>query len=155
MQKKTIRKDDIRARLIVHGLPEMKGRGFSSFKEGLEDGVYIKIGPRTSINHIKEYLRTNGKRVRDAQRLFLKVTKVPLAKKPKLHGNFKRDNWIASLSEWSRSELKSFGGVGQTKYAMISHLMRLIGYNKGIMNPDIVKMAIQRRRKMIKASASE
>lgn len=128
-----------------------KGRPFLSFKKEIEDGVYIKIGAKSSGNLIKEYLNKNGALIKSAQEHYLSLKKIPKDKKHKSYPNFERDNLIVGLSRYKISSLRNMGGLGRTKEEVLASLMRHIGYNKSLMTTSIVKTVIQRRRKMLKA----
>lgn len=123
--------------------------------EVLEDGVYIKIGAKSSINLVKDFVAHNSKLIKSAQEFYLGNVNVSHATKFKPHNNFKRDNLITALCQYSTKDLRKIGAVGRTKEALIADLMKKLGYNKGIMNSGIVKSVIQRRRRMIKAIASK
>ncbi len=127
----------------------MDGKPF--LRENLENGVYIKIGPRTSVEQIKAYLVKNRPVITSAQKLIFDGKQIPLARKPKLYRNFKRDRNIAILARYSKKTLHEFGGKGNTKEEVIADLLKQTGFNKGILNSGVVKMVIQRRRKMIRA----
>ena len=132
------------------------GRLALSHKEVLDDGVYIKVGPNTPIIHIKEYIENHTSLIKSAQKLFVNISKIRLPKKQKTHSNFERDRLIVSLSHMSVENLRKMGAIGQTKDVLIAHAMReQFDYNKGIMNLEVVKSVIQRRRKMTKALLSE
>lgn len=131
------------------------GEPIFSYKKEMVDGVYVKIGPKTSTTQLKSYLRSKGAFIKAAQNLYREMIKTPLAKAPKLHPNFERDNLIAAYSLASKKMLEERVGFGNTKEELIARLMREMGYNKGIMTSSVVKTVIQRRRKMIKASRTK
>lgn len=120
-------------------------------KDGLEDGVYIKIGPKTSIKQIKEFLDAKSSGIRDAQKFFLDMTKPTLVQKLKLHPNFARDNMIIWLNRLDKEALEEIGGFGNTKEAVIANVVRDITNKKKIVNSGVVKTVIQRRRIMARA----
>lgn len=119
-------------------------------KEKLQDGVYIKIGPKTSIIQFKNYLNMNSKWIKAVQKHFLEMTKPPLVKHVKSHPNFGRDNMIVWLNRLSKKELEEdMGGFGNTKEAVIASIIRDITKKK-IINSGIVKTVLLRRRRAVK-----
>lgn len=117
-------------------------------KAGIKDGVYIKIGPKTSIKQIKEFLDAKSARIRDAQRFFLDVTKPVLVQKLKSHPNFARDNMMVWLNRLDKKALEEIGGFGNTKEEIIANIIKDVTNHKKILNSGVVKTVLQRRRKM-------
>ena len=120
-------------------------------KEKLKDGVYIKIGPKSSIKHLKEFLQSNSKLIKSAQGHFIDMTKPSLVKKIKAHPNFSRDNMIIWLSRLDKETLEEIGGFGNTKEEVIANVVRDVTNKKKIVNSGVVKTVIQRRRTMARA----
>ena len=119
-------------------------------KEPVEDGIYIKIGPYTPIDHIKEFVGEKSEMIKKAQELFRAKEKLPPPKKIKLHGHIRRDNMIHALNDFSSKELREFGVQGTYKEQLIGYLMEKLGFS-GVINGGVVKSVLQRRRKMMRA----
>ena len=120
--------------------------------KNIEDGVYIKIGPHTPIQTIKQYIQDKKSLIRSAQELFAKSRKIPKPGKQKWQKNFERDDRIMSLNELSNKELRPLTPdlrPNAYKEERIAEIMTNLGW-QGV-NSGVVKTVIQRRRKMIKA----
>lgn len=124
---------------------------YSEFKvEIFDDGVYIKIGPYSPIDQIKKYILSNSSLIKSAQKGYRLRENLSSQKKFKLYKNFNRDRDISIVNGFGTKELRESGAVGTYKHDLIANLMKKIGY-KGVLNGEIVKIALQRRRKMTKA----
>ncbi len=118
---------------------------FSGSKE-ISDGVYIKIGPFTTKDLLKNFIDERKKLIKEFQDLFMALNGISKIKKPKNSDNFKRDLMILALDEYSKKEIEEYFGIkADYKETAISLLMNEMGI-KGV-TQSIVK-SVKKRRKM-------
>ena len=123
---------------------------------GINDGVYIKINPSASIDSVTKYIKDNKSHIRWVQENFRLLENIPV-KKLKIHKDFKRDDLIVFLYGLDKKELEGFEGVGRgvkggDKENLIAIMMNERFGFKGV-TTEMVRIVIQRRRKMIKATS--
>lgn len=131
---------------VIDGKP-----AFSS-KEIIEDGVYIKIGPYSSVDSIKEFVDKKNSLIKSVQEIFLLSKKLPTSIKLYNSPNYERDNWIEFLNSWSKEHLKKFAekhgyqgtGYGAYKEALIAFIVTKMGDK---VTAETVKVALHRRKK--------
>lgn len=126
------------------------GKKICTSSPELDDGVYIKIGSYSPINHIKKYVENNASLIRDAQAYWSLGKENLPPKKLKVHKNWGRDKDILFFNLYTKEELKKHGVRGTYKEDMIAEIMKQCGY-RGVMNGLVVKTVIQRMRKMTNA----
>ncbi len=117
---------------------------------GMRDGIYLRIGAFDSINQILKMVDIKKEIIRSAQNIFSAVQKLPKPPKPKNRKNFARDGLIVNLNKLNKTELRLRGG-GDFRYKekQIAQILKTLGFSKA--TPEMVKVTLQRRRKMTKA----
>lgn len=115
------------------------------FLSGIEDSVYIKIKPFSTIDSIIKYIQKNKSLIRESLNKFADIKRLAKPKKIKISSHFKRDLLITQLNEYSKKQIEDFVGI-KTSYKdkSICLLMKKMGIN-GI-TESIVKTVKQRRR---------
>ncbi len=119
-------------------------RRFPSGK--IEDGVYIKIGPYSSIDSIKKYVTRNTKLIKENQKVFLYSKNLPPSIKLYSSKNYERDTKIELFNQFTKQDLKDFGVDKIYKEEQIAFIMNnKYGYKE--VDDNIVKIALHRRRR--------
>ena len=116
---------------------------FSSKK--MEDGIYIKIGPHSSIQNIQKFLSKKSSLIKSYQDAFLRIKKSPQGLKLYSSKNQGRDEFIQHLSETTRLERIELGAKKDYKEEQIAYLMKKVGCKN--MTAEKVKIILHRRRK--------
>jgi len=117
---------------------------FAPFKE-ITDGVYIKIGPFSTIDNINKYIDHNRDLIRSALNLYIKSEKIKKPKGIKGSPKFERNSLIIGLNKYSKKEIEKYFQVkADYKYMAIVSLMKEAGY-AGVTD-EIVRAVIQRRK---------
>jgi hypothetical protein len=115
-------------------------------KEKIRDGIYIKIGPYSSIDSIKKYIIKNTKLIKEIQEGFLLSKKLPLSFKLYSSKNHNRDTKIERLNSFTKQDLKElFCMNNEYKESQIACIMNRWGYKE--VDDKIVKIVLNRRRK--------
>ncbi len=111
----------------------------------IEDGVYIKIKPFSTIERILKYIENNRSLIRAYLKDYVESENLKKPKKIKASSHFKRDKRIILLNQYSKKDLeKVFEIKGDYKEMVIRALMNKNGYQR--VTSDIVKAVIRRRR---------
>lgn len=126
-----------------------QGRKFSKhLKESIgevEDGVYIKIKPFSTISSILKYVEDKKLFIKDSLKVYAENSNLKKPKRMKVSSNFERDRAILLLNSYSKKELeKKFDVKTPYKDQTISFLMRIRGEKE--VTQSIVKSVKERRK---------
>jgi len=111
----------------------------------IEDGVYIKLKPFSTIESILKYIEDNKSLIRNSLKTYTENANLEKPKRIKNSSHFKRDSMILALDEYSKKEIeKNFNIKAKYKEMAISLLMKAMGEKR--VTSSIVKAVKQRRK---------